>query len=154
MLLVNPYPATIFFLLKMLSAFYVYCKYSSALQVDLIMEANNMDSDQTAPKGQKELRGSNFDIFLLSLEGREDPSEYFYKWAIIDPPAKRHLNGILLAADNGPKLNAGLVVLWFFKGSRPVLLRNPIFFFDVSGGSGPLSPPSGSAHEHCLRHGR
>ena len=29
--------------------------------------------------------------------------------------------------DDGPTLNAGLVALYFFKGSRPVLLRNPIF---------------------------
>ena len=28
-------------------------------------------------------------------------------------------------ADNGPTLNAGLVVLRFFMGSGPVLLRNP-----------------------------
>ena len=30
--------------------------------------------------------------------------------------------------DDGPALNAGYVFLWFFRGSRPVLLRNPIFF--------------------------
>ena len=29
--------------------------------------------------------------------------------------------------DNGPRLNAGLVALWSFRGAGPVMLRNPIF---------------------------
>ena len=33
----------------------------------------------------------------------------------------------------GPALNAGLVAFWFYRGSGPVLLRNPIFC-DFSGG--------------------
>ena len=48
-----------------------------------------------------------------------------------------------------PTLNAGLVALWFFKVSEPVLLRNPIFC-DFSGGSGcpvPLLDPRISSHE-------
>ena len=55
-------------------------------------------------------------------------------------------------ADNGPTLNAGLVVLRFFRGSGPVLLENTIFY-DFSGGAvpDPLSPPSGSANAFdCL----
>ena len=47
-------------------------------------------------------------------------------------------------ADDGPTLNAGLVALWFYRGSGPVLLRNPIFIF-FQGGPDPLSP-FGSAH--------
>ena len=47
---VNPYPANIF-VLKMLSAEYVCCIYSNAFYTILIMEATNMDPDQTAPKG-------------------------------------------------------------------------------------------------------
>ena len=45
-------------------------------------------------------------------------------------------------ADDGPKLNAGLVALRIFRGSGPVFLRNPIFC-DFSGGGGPdpLPPP-------------
>ena len=32
------------------------------------------------------------------LEGREDPNKYHhYKQAVMDPPAKRHSNGVLLA---------------------------------------------------------
>ena len=36
-------------------------------------------------------------------------------------------------ADDGPRLNSGFVALWFFRGSGPVLLRNPVFlwFFRV-----------------------
>ena len=44
---------------------------------------------------------------------------------------------------DGPTLNAGLVALWFFRGSWPVLLINPIFCdFSGGGGSGsPVRPP-------------
>ena len=37
-------------------------------------------------------------------------------------------------ADGGPTLNAGLVALWFYRGSGPVLLRNPIFLYLFRGG--------------------
>ena len=50
-------------------------------------------------------------------------------------------------ADDRPTLNAGLAALWFFRGSGPVLLRNPIFlWFFFGGGPDPLSP-SGSARD-------
>ena len=42
-------------------------------------------------------------------------------------------------ADDGPALNAGLVALWFLRGSGPVLLRNPLFVI-FQGGPDPLSP--------------
>ena len=47
-----------------------------------------------------------------------------------------------LRTDDGPTLNAGLVALWFVRGSEPVLLRNPIFWWFFRGGGGPdsLSP--------------
>ena len=45
------------------------------------------------------------------------------------PASERHR----WRADNGPKLNAGLVALLFLRGSGPVLLRNLYF----SGGGGP-----------------
>ena len=46
----NPYPATVSFALKMLSALYVKigCTYLSALTTRFLMEANNIDPDQTA----------------------------------------------------------------------------------------------------------
>ena len=58
-------------------------------------------------------RGSNFDNFFL-----DDPSKYHYKRAIEMAFCWR--------ADNGPKVNADLVALRFFRGSGPVLLRNLI----------------------------
>ena len=41
----------IFFVPKMLSAYYVCCIYSKVLKTNLITEANTMNPDQTAPKG-------------------------------------------------------------------------------------------------------
>ena len=81
-------------------------------------------------------RGSNFDNVFFSWWEEGGP-KYHYKRTILGPPAKR------LRADDGPTLNAGLVALYFFRGSGPVLLRNPIFFIFFSGGEGgpdPLSP--------------
>ena len=44
--------------------------------------------------------------------------------------------------DDGPALNAGLVALRFFRGSRPILLENPIFLkFFRGGGQNSLSTP-------------
>ena len=53
--------------------------------------------------------------------------------------------------DDGPTLNAGLVVvLRFLRGSGPVLLENPIFVIFQWGGGGkgpdPLSPPPLDPH--------
>ena len=48
----------------------------------------------------------------IFLDGRDNPSKYHYKRTIIGPPAKRHLYmAFRWRADNGPKLNAGLVAL-------------------------------------------
>ena len=48
--------------------------------------------------------------------------------------------------DDGPTLNADLVALCFFRGSRPVLLRNSILFVIFQRGVLTPCPPSGSAH--------
>ena len=60
-------------------------------------------------------------------------------------------------AGDGPTLNSGLVALWFYRGSGPKLLRNPIFFCDFAGGGGRIPSPTGSAHDHagdcCLNNG-
>ena len=68
-------------------------------------------------------------------------SKYHLNRAIIGPPAKRHLNGFLWRADNGPTLNAGLAALWFFWGSRTEW-NVSLYFCEFSGGWGldPLSP--------------
>ena len=45
-------------------------------------------------------------------------------------------------AGDGLTLNAGLVALWFFRGSRPVLLETPtLFVIFQGGGSRPPVPP-------------
>ena len=51
--------------------------------------------------------------------------------AINGPSSARQRNAIEMVfrwrADDGSTLNAGLVALLFFRGSLPVLQRNPIF---------------------------
>ena len=86
--------------------------------------------------------GSNFDGFY---EGREDPNSNISGLTPI-----RERNAIQMAfrwrAEDGQILNAGLVALSFFSGSRTVL-RNPIFYFSRGGGGVRTPcPPSGSAH--------
>ena len=44
-------------------------------------------------------------------------------------------------ADVDPTLNAGLVALWFYRRSGPVMIRNPIFLCFFKGGPDPLPPP-------------
>ena len=79
----------------------------------------------------------------------EEGSKYHYKWANIGPPAKRYLNGVSLAGRWWPITECCLVALWFYRGSRPVLLRDPIFLWFFRGGGGAQThyPPSGSAHD-------
>ena len=95
--------------------------------------------------------GPTLTMLFLVDEWREDPN------STISGPSltcqwKHHLNVISLACRWWPTLNAGLVALWFFRGSGPVLLRNPIFlcfFWGVGGVSRPPvpPPPSGSVHD-------
>ena len=56
--------------------------------------------------------------------------------------AGHHVMAFCWRPDDGLTLNFGLVALRFFRGSRPVLLRKPIFVIFQGGGS----LPSGSAH--------
>ena len=74
-------------------------------------------------------------LFFLVDEGKGG-SKYHYKRAIMCPLAK--------AADDSPTLNAGLLASWFFRGSGPDSLRNPIFLWFFR----ELIP--GSAHEEQL----
>ena len=72
-------------------------------------------------------RGSKFDIFF-SVDGGGIEDAYT---AINGPSSARQRNAIEMVfrwrADDGSTLNAGLVALLFFRGSLPVLQRNPIF---------------------------
>ena len=64
------------------------------------------------------------------------------------PSSAHQRNAIKMAfgwrADGDPALNAGLVALWFSRGSGPVLLRNPIASW-FSRGIRTFAPSSGSA---------
>ena len=64
-------------------------------------------------------------------EGTKDPNTTFRG------PSKRHLNSVSLAAEDGPTLNAGLVVC-DFKGIRTSIAKEPYNFVIF---------PSGSAHD-------
>ena len=91
-------------------------------------------------------RGSNFDYVFLVDERREDPNT-----TKSGPSSARQRNAIYMVfrwrADGGPTVNAGLVALWFYRASGPVLLRNPIFCnFSGGGGLVPCPPTSGSAN--------
>ena len=92
-------------------------------------------------------RGSNFDIFLFVIflddEGCEDQKYHKFttKKAIIGPPAKCHLNGVLLAGGYWPNIECWLGNFVIFQRSGPVLLKT-LNFCDFSGGSGPPVPAS------------
>ena len=76
----------------------------------------------------------------------EGGSKYHYKRAIIGPPAKRHLNGVSLACRWWPNIECWLEWFVIFRGSGPILLRNPLFWWIFRGGgvrtpcSRPLDP--------------
>ena len=91
-------------------------------------------------------RGSDFDMFFFFLEWRDDPSKYHYKQVIIGLQANAILMAFCWRADNGPKLDAELVALWFFKGIRTSIAKKPYIFVIFRGGGGgggvrPLVPP-------------
>ena len=75
-------------------------------------------------------RGSNFDYVYFLVDT-----------TMSGPLSSRQQNAIEMAFcwrdGGGPSLNADLLALWFYRGSRPVLLRDPIFFVFFQGGGGP-----------------
>ena len=85
-------------------------------------------------------RGSNFDhVFFFCLfsvdKGREDSNT-----AISGPP--HHLNGVSLTGRWWPNTECWLCSFVVSQGSKPVLLRNPIFlrFFRSGTWTPPLDP--------------
>ena len=72
-------------------------------------------------------------VFFLSWWG-ERRSKYHKKRAIIGLPAKHHLNGVSLEGWWWPNSECWLCSFVIFRGSRPVLLRNPIFLWFFRGG--------------------
>ena len=90
---------------------------------------------------QRGSKNDSFFVVFLVDEGIEDPNT-----TVNGPSSARQWNTIHMAfpwwADEGPTLNAGLVALWFFSRSGPILLRNPKFlWFFSGGGSRPPVPP-------------
>ena len=73
----------------------------------------------------------------------EGGSKNHYKRATIGQPVKPHKTYRWW-----PNIECWLGSFVIFRGSRPVLLRNPIFC-DFSGGSEPC-PHSGSTHAYCI----
>ena len=99
---------------------------------------------------------TTFFFSFVFLEGREDPSQYHYKRAIIDPPAKRHLNGVSMACRYWPKIECWLGILVIFQAVWTSSTKKPYNFVTFRGGgvgSGPpvplLDPPM--AHERLCR---
>ena len=75
-------------------------------------------------------RGSRFFFSWWGDRG----SKYHYKWAIIGPPAKRHLNGVSLAGRWWPKHWMHVIFQWI----RTSIAKKPYIFVIFQGG---LCPP-------------
>ena len=103
----------------------------------------NINKIDISMRGSRKLcqRGSKFVIVFFRWRG-ERGSKYHYKRAIINPPAKRHLNGISLACRWWSSIECWLESSVNFRKSGPALLRNTIvlWFFRGGGGSGPPAP--------------
>ena len=70
-------------------------------------------------------------------------SKYHYKRVIIDPPAKRHLNGVSLACRRWPNIKLWLGSFGIFQGIRTSIARKPNNFviFQRGGVRTPFPPP-------------
>ena len=95
----------------------------NASRIDLvdsckIFKVDNFILHRLSMRGSRKFfqRGSNFlYIFLVN------------EWIQIQLKSGHHRLAFCWRADDGQTLNAGLVALWFLRGSGPVLLRNPMF---------------------------
>ena len=72
-----------------------------------------------------------------------------YKWAIIGPPAKRHLNGVSLACRWCPNIECRLGSC-DFSGIRTCIARKPYIFCDFSGVRTPLPPLDPHMFSCCI----
>ena len=96
-------------------------------------------------RGSRELcqRGSKFDNVVLVDEG-DRGSKYRYKWAIIGPTAKRHLNGVSLAGRWWPDIKFWLGSFVIFQGAGTSIAKKPYMFVIFQGvwtPCPPLDPP-------------
>ena len=90
---INPYPANIFFVLKMFSALYVYfCIYSNALETcTFTMEGNTMNTDQTAPRSSLIWVHSICKIGVINLRLRGHWFEHHHKGTVLSPWARHFI---------------------------------------------------------------
>ena len=88
-------------------------------------------------RGSREFchRGSKFEVFFCFGWG-EGGSKYTFKWATIGPPAKRHLNGILLACRWWPNIECFMIC----QGIRTWIAKTPIFLWFSGVGADPPVP--------------
>ena len=84
-------------------------------------------------------RGSKFDNVFFSWWG-DRGSKCHYKWATIDPPAKHHLNGVLLAGRWWTNIECWLGSFVIFQGILTSIAKKPYIFFIFQGDPDPLSP--------------
>ena len=70
----------------------------------------------------------------------ERGSKYHFKWAIISPPAKCHLNGVSLAYRCWPNIKCWLRTFMIFWGIRTSIARKPYIFVIFQGGPDTLYP--------------
>ena len=79
-------------------------------------------------------------FFYLVDEGRKDLNTTLNVQSL-DPPAKRHLNGVLLACRWWPNIEFWLGSLVIFQENWTSIAKKPYFFVIFQGGSGPPVPP-------------
>ena len=84
------------------------------------------------------------DCFVRGVQLNSD-NIFFLILVLVDEGREERIQLLLRAghhrpSSDGPTLNAGLVALWFFRGSGPVLLRNHIALWFFRRWVGPLSP--------------
>ena len=84
-------------------------------------------------------RGSKFDNVFFSWWG-DRGSKYHYKWAIIGPPVKRHLNDVSLVGRWWPNIECWLGIFVIFRGIRTSIAKKPNIFVIFQGGGGFRTP--------------
>ena len=84
--------------------------------------------------------GSKFDYLFFSWSW-DRGCKYHYKWAIISPSAKRHLNGVSLAGRWWPNIECWLESFVIFQRTRTSIAKKPYIFVIFQGGPDSLSPP-------------
>ena len=123
-----------------------YCKY---VKIAFSNERTNVFAIfKTVYEYMWYVRGVPNLITFFSWWGDRE-SKYHYKWAIIGPPVKRHLNGVSLAGPWWPNIECWFGSFENFQGIRINIARKPYISVIFQGGGGVPAPcpPSGSAND-------